>query len=211
MLQATHIDAMSSSISDFVELLDKGRLSLDQLLALRRQLKAPFRLHPLGFIACVLLSDGPKKIRLHYWPVAGAAQQSPECQIHDHLFEFKSWVFSGEVQNVEYDISDSGNEFSEYRTEYVGNQSILLKTDRTVRLTESRRSTYGAGSTYNLSAGVLHETIRLGAKPAFTVLAATDVTAARPLVLGPLDGEYRYVYQRELLAESIVEHLFAEA
>jgi hypothetical protein len=210
-LRAIHTKFMVPTVLEFIGLLEGKSLSLDDILALRRQLHAPFRLHPLGFISCILLSDGPKKIRLHYWPLSGGEQQSPGCQIHDHLFEFKSWVFAGQVQNIEYTISDSGKQLAEYRTMYDGDHSILLKTGRTTRLVESRRSTYGPGSTYILSAGVLHETIRLGAEAAFTVLAATDTKNVRPLVLGPLDGEARYLYKRELLDDSVAERLIAGA
>lgn len=188
-------------------------MTLQALLSLRRQLGAPFRLHPLGFIACTLLSEGPSKIRLHYWPVEGGSQQSRNCQIHDHLFNFKSWVFAGKVQNIEYSVCNcqSGCEMVEYRTEYVNDLSILSKTGRTLRLKESRRTTYQAGSTYSLSAGAFHETIRLGMSPAFTVLVAQEVSSAPPLVLGPSDGENRYVYRRELLEESVVERMLAGA
>jgi hypothetical protein len=204
---------MAPSILDITQALEEGSISLQSLLLLRRQLRTPFRLHPLGFIACTLLSEGPKKLRLHYWPVADTSQQSPDCQIHDHLFEFKSWVFAGEVQNIEYSVSksQSGREMAEYRAEYVDDLSILERTGRTLRLAEACRSTYRAGSTYSLSAGVLHETVRLGAEPAFTVLVAHEVSAAPPLVLGPRDGENRYVYRRELLEESVIERIFAGA
>lgn len=200
---------MSPTFSEIVDDLQKGRISLQKLLLLRRLLKAPFRLHPLGFIACTLLSEGPRKVRLHYWPADGGVQQSPDCQIHDHLFEFKSWVLAGEVRNIEYAISEFGREFAEYRTEYADDLSILLKTNKAVRLMETSRATYGAGATYGLAAGVLHETIRLGIEPAFTVLVANEVSAAQPLVLGPCDGESRYVYRRELLDESVIERILA--
>jgi hypothetical protein len=177
-------------------------MRLPTLLALRRQVRAPFRLHPLGFIACTLISEGPKKVRLHYWPVTGGAQQSPHCQIHDHLFEFKSWVFTGAVQNIEYSVSDSGIELAEYRAEYVADLSVLSKTGNTLRLVETRRTIYRAGSRYQLPAGVLHETIRVGMEPAFTVLIANDVSTKLPLVLGPLGGQDRYLYRRQLLSES---------
>jgi hypothetical protein len=100
---------------------------------------------------------------------------------------------------------------AEYKTEYADDLSILLKTGRTLKLTETCRTTFAIGSTYSLSAGVLHETIRLGTKPAFTVLVAHEVSAAPPLVLGPRDGENRYVYRRELLKESAVERILAGA
>jgi hypothetical protein len=202
---------MPESISDVARALEEGRLPLRTLLSLRRQLGVPFRLHPLGFIACTLLSEGTTKIRLHYWPVTGGVQQSADCQIHDHLFEFKSWVLSGQVQNIEYSVTECGMEMAEYQTEYVDDLSILSKTGRTLKLAETERMTYQSGSTYGLRAGVLHETIRLGAEPAFTVLVANEVSAAPPLVLGPRDGQDRYVYKRELLDETVAERLLAWA
>jgi hypothetical protein len=202
---------MPVSIREVTQALEEGSISLQALLLLRRQLKAPFRLHPLGFIACTLLSDGPQKVRLHYWPVAGGSQQSPDCQIHNHLFNFRSWVLAGEVQNIEYSVSnsDAGREMAEYRTEYLHDQSILSKTGRTLRLTETRRTAYPAGSTYSLAAGVLHETVRLGLEPAVTILVADEVSTAPPLVFGPRDGENRYAYRRAVVDEAVVEGMLA--
>jgi len=196
---------MTLSIECLKRELMHGRLSLSDLLSLRRELRVPFRLHPLGFLACTLLDEGTRKFRLHYWPVEGGSQQSPECQIHDHLFEFRSWVLAGSVENIEYAESSEGQEFSAYRTEYVGDRSTLTKTDRTLRLSELKRCTFSAGSSYAVPAGVLHETTRVGAEPAFTALVTTDVYTTAPLVLGPTNGLGHYVYVREVLDEKAVE------
>lgn len=185
-------------------------MSLSDFLSLRHELRLPFKLHPLGFIACTLLTEGSRKLRLHYWPAVGGTQQSPDSQIHDHLFEFTSWVLAGAVENVEYIDSPVGKEFSVYKTQYSGDQSILTKTGATLKLSEQRRTLYDAGTCYSVSAGVLHETVRVGAAPAFTVLLTDDVSTAAPLVLGPVAGEYRYVYQREVLPEALVAELLGE-
>ena len=200
---------MTPSLEQLESSFERGQLSLSDLLSLRRELGAPFKFHPLGFIACTLLTEGTRKLRLHYWPLAGAAQQSPECQIHDHLFEFKSWVLAGAVENVEYIAAPDGVEFSVYRTEYAGDRSILSKTGATLRLAEQTRHEYTAGLSYSVQAGVLHETVRGGTDAAFTALLTNDVSAAAPTVLGPLAGLDRYVYDRGALSESIVEEMLA--
>lgn len=202
---------MQPSIEQLEADLGEGRLRLPDLLALRLELRCPFRLHPLGFIACTLLTQGKKKFRLHFWPVEGGAQQSPECQIHDHLFEFRSWVLSGSVENIEYTASSNGKEFAIYRTEYGEDRSTLIKTDQYLKLAEARRDTFHEGSSYAVAAGVLHETVRVGAKPALTVLVTTDVSSTAPMVFGPPGGHDHYVYERSVLEESLVQALLAEA
>ena len=198
---------MLKTISHIESLLEQGKVGLPEILALRRELQAPFKLHPLGFIACTLLTEGSRKLRLHYWPLTGTVQQSPDCQIHDHLFEFTSWVIAGEIVNVEYKLSQSGQEFAEYRVEYSGDQSILTKTPNVIKLTEHNRSLYKEGSTYSVRSGVLHETQRTGLQKACTILLTNDVSESSPLVLGPVSGLAQYVYQRSNIDEAVVEQL----
>lgn len=195
------------TINQIERLLEQRQIGLSELLTFRRELRTPFKLHPLGFIACTLLVEGKRKLRLHYWPLTGGAQQSPECQIHDHLFEFRSWVLAGAIENVEYILSPSGEEFAEYRAEYSGDHSILTKTGKRLRLAEHSRCTYSAGSTYAVKSGVLHETVLVGNQPACTILLTNDVSASAPLVLGPLSGRDRYVYERKTLEECVVEQI----
>jgi hypothetical protein len=196
---------MAPTIEQLQRQLAHGQLAISELLSLRCQLRVPFRLHPLGFLACTLLVEGARKFRLHYWPIASAVQQSPECQIHDHLFEFTSWVLAGSVENIEYGASSTGPEYAAYQTEYARDQSTLIKTTRTLRLVEISRRTFSAGSSYVVPAGVLHETVRIGPDPACTVLVTNDVSTSPPLVVGPVDGRERYVYQRAVVDEATLE------
>lgn len=200
---------MHPSIGDIERALGQGVLRPSDLFSLRRELERPFRLHPLGFFACTLLTEGDRKLRLHYWPIEGGAPQSPECQIHDHRFEFRSWVLAGAVENIGYVVSAAGREFSLYQAEYVDNRSILIKTARSLQLFEVSRCTFSAGSSYVLPAGALHETARVGTEAALTVLITKDVSADAPLVLGPKNGLESYVYERAVLEDSIVEKMLA--
>ena len=202
---------MPHSIAQIESLLERGAVRLPELLSLRRELQAPFKLHPLGFMVCTLLIEDTRRLRLHYWPAAGGAQQSPECQIHDHLFEFRSWVLEGTVENIVYVPSPEGAEHAVYEAQYAGDRSILTKTAATLLLAVQYRSAYPAGSCYAVGASVLHETVRLGPTPAFTVLVTNDVSEASPLVLGPMNGQQTYVYHREIVPEAVVAELLAEA
>lgn len=202
---------MKPSLDQIERQLECGCFSLAEFLSLRRTLGAPFRQHPLGFLACRLLAEGPRNLRLHFWPLTGAEQQHPQCQIHDHLFEFRSWVLAGTLENVEYGVSPQGCEFAVYRTEYAGHCSSLVKTGETQHLAELGRYTLVPGMSYRVRAGVLHETIRVGATPAFTVLITTDVSTEAPLVLCPPDGPERYTYERHMVDEAVVDALIAEA
>lgn len=200
---------MAPSIEKLEGELVQGRVRLSELFSLRRELHRPFTRHPLGFFACTLLAEGPRKLRLHFWPVEGGSPQSSECQIHDHLFQFQSWVMAGSVENIEYAVSAEGQDFAAYRTEYTGDRSTLIKSDRTLKLAELRRRTFAIGSSYAVQTGSLHKTERVGAGPAFTVLVTIDQSTNAPLVLGPTAGPDRYVYERETLDDTVVEAMLA--
>lgn len=196
---------MQISIESIETKLNNRNLSVSDMLSLRKVIGTSFRIHPLGFISSTLLTEGDRKLRLHYWPIDGGKQQSPDCQIHDHLFSFKSWVISGAVENIEYTIDDTeGKEFSVYQTSYTENHSKLNKTASTHKLVEKNRSIYENGEAYAIDAGVLHETVRISKTPAFTVLITKDISKNPPKVYGPLAGEDIYLYERRILDESEV-------
>ena len=132
----------------------------------------------------------------------------PTLEQSDCPFDSLSWVFSGAVENVEYVASLEDTEFAIYQTAYNGDRSILTKTSDTLRISEQQRSAYSAGVAYAVSAGVLHETRRLGVTSAFTVLLTNDVSDAAPTVLGPVSGKHKYVYHRRIVPESVVEQMF---
>ncbi len=202
---------MPTSIAEVERALEARSINEAMLLQLRRQLRVPFRRHPLGFVVCTLLEEGDRRLRIHYWPIAGNVQQSPECQIHDHIFEFESWVLAGTIENIEYAAAEHGSEFAVYRTDYERDHSLLSKTNDTLRLSVVNRSVYSTGASYTVPLGTLHETVRLGTTPALTVLVTRDIASSAPIVLGPITGQDRYTYEREILPEEAVEELFSSA
>jgi hypothetical protein len=161
-----------------------------------------FRWHPLGFIVCNVLSEGARKVRLHIWPANGSRRQDSECQIHDHFFEFTSYVLLGAVENINYKIDEYGSQFALYETSYYDNQSILTKLNQSIRLSVANTQTFKAGKTYQMEAGKLHETRRISTELAITILISNDVLTTRPLVIGPLSGPKTQVYMRSELTRA---------
>ena len=156
----------------------------------------PFRHHPLGFLICTIFSHPPEHGRIHIWPGLNSTTEKVVCPIHDHSFEFTSWVLAGELENVEYHKRATGKPFAMYRAEYTNNNSTLVRTNKTVNLEESSRVICPTGCMYSVASGQLHETRLVGHGPAVSVLLTIDESSGPPIVLGPLDGACRYEYHR---------------
>ena len=192
---------MYRTIEELELALNSKRISAKEIISDATKRGQTFRAHPLGFISCTLCIEGVRKVRLHIWPVSGNTAQDERCQIHDHIFEFKSWVLSGTIENTEYALSETGTLYSLYSTNYLGDTSILKKSTETVRLTLEKVSQHSQGASYSVPAGRLHETRRLGSKSAVTLLITKDISLDAPLVIGPLDGPARYEYVRSALTQ----------
>lgn len=59
--------------------------------------------HVLGFTKVVLLSAYPEfQLRLHHW----ASPNSPPYDLHDHRFDFSSYIVNGRITNTLYEVTD---------------------------------------------------------------------------------------------------------
>ncbi|WP_288403653.1 hypothetical protein [uncultured Acinetobacter sp.] len=186
------------TIGEFVELLDNGKLALDDVLKIRDLMNAPFKVHPLGFYSCTLLHENNQKIRLHYWDsITNAEQQSSELMIHDHIFDFKSWIMLGALENIEYEESDEGERYYLYSTKYENDSSILKITDDSLKITYKNSSVYTQGMSYVMGANVLHKT-RSVAERTFTILHTQDTGNTSPRVLSNTNmSESEIIFQRK--------------
>lgn len=186
------------TIGEFVELLDNGKLALDDVLKIREIINAPFKVHPLGFYSCTLLHENNQKIRLHYWDsITNGEQQSSGLMIHDHIFDFKSWIMLGALENIEYEISDEGEIYYLYATRYENDSSILKITDDSLKITHKNSSIYTQGMSYVMDANVLHKT-RSVADRTFTILHTQDTGNTSPRVLCNTNmSESEILFQRK--------------
>lgn len=185
-------------IVDFVDWLDNGQLGLADVLKIREFINAPFKVHPLGFYSCTLLHENNQKIRLHYWDsITNGEQQSSELMIHDHIFDFKSWIMLGALENTEYEVSDEGELYYLYSTKYENDSSILKITDDSLKITHKNSSIYTQGMSYVMGANVLHKTRSLTDR-AFTILHTQDMEYTSPRVLSNTNtSESEIIFHRK--------------
>lgn len=170
-------------ISEFVEQMDSKAFTIKEILKIRDDLGIPFKKHPLGFFVCTLLQEGPYKIRLHYWMSSiNLEVQSLDLMIHDHTFNFKSWVVSGSIENTVYEQASDGLEYNLYSTFYDQNTSILRRENRKFLVAETSVKIISRNNTYEMSAGVLHKTRALE-NLTFTVLYTEETNVKNPMVL----------------------------
>ncbi|MCG7569549.1 MULTISPECIES: hypothetical protein [Pseudoalteromonas] len=159
--------------------------------------KHEFLWHPLGFVMCRVARWGNLSLRVHIWPSHKGYQQTPVLLIHDHLFHLKSWVVSGEVENKEYAIEHHGKDHAIYEASYNGDKSILEKTNTYCSKRLTKKSIYRAGSSYEVSSGVFHQSESLSNRTTLTVCETLDEIARPPRVLGCAEGLFSYTYHRE--------------
>jgi len=200
---------MNITIEELEHHLCARRLSTFELIKICRDLHAPFRAHPLGFISCTFITEGAFNARLHIWPVNEKIIQDEDIQIHDHIFDFRSWVLTGQIQNTELSISSDGEPFAMYSTSYDQNKSTLKKLDKSIRIKPTKTTRHSAGSTYSIKAGQLHQTQRIGRDAAVTVLITQATSLFHPTVLGPISGPDIFEYQRTELTENILDSILS--
>lgn len=189
-------------------MLNAGCVTLEELVPNLSNLE--FSWHPLGFVVCKLTQEGSAAIRLHLWPLDGGRVQQPQWMIHDHLFDFTSWVLRGTICNREYDADPNGSDRRIYRAGYEGRKSVLTKTPKTIGLRKRREYEVHAGNCYRISSGVLHESILVGQETGVTVLLTEDNNENAPLVVGDLNGKRRYEYKREPVSKTALQQLLSK-
>lgn len=169
-----------------------------------------FLWHPLGFVMCRVARWGDLSLRIHIWPSHTGYQQTPALLIHDHLFHLKSWVISGEVENKEYEIDHNGKDHAIYEARYDGDKSILNKTNIYCSKRQTEKSICSAGSSYEVSSGVFHESQSLSNRTTLTVCETLDEIARPPRVLGCVDGLFSYTYHRKQATKDEIYELTKE-
>lgn len=188
------------NIADLQIALDAWSLNPADIIEMSLSRGLEFRAHPLGFISCVIFVEGDRKARLHIWPISENISQGEGVTIHDHVFNFTSWVLAGEIINRCVLIDRAGVPCSVYEASYASENSILVKKDETLHIMDGEVRRYSAGMRYSMYAGQLHETKSIGSSVAVTALITHDVSANHPLVIGSISGGEKHEYHRRLLS-----------
>ena len=119
-----------------------------------------FQKHPLGFKYFKLGNiSNFEEFRLHFW-INTNEKHDDDLQIHDHSFDFESFVVSGSIINNKYEIIKSNNsEGFVYDVKFRNEKSkLILNTDNCyIQHTESVR--INCGEFYSMISSEFHESI----------------------------------------------------
>ena len=199
------------SLLDINNLRDEllfGTIEAKDILCQARSAGLPFRWHPLGFVVCKVTCAGSLTARLHIWPPDGGKKQDSSHIIHDHIFNFTSWVLAGEIINTEYHINLDGCLYAQYNVAYEEEVSMMIKTDSTCRLKIASQSRWNSGAAYKITSDRLHASYVCGDLSAVTVLLTRKTEKLNPRVFGSLEGADRYEFNRTDLTDEEVSSLF---
>jgi hypothetical protein len=151
--------------------------------------------HPLGFVSCLISSrKGDYDIRVHYWPSGERRTKNPNWPIHTHSYGLSSLVLAGRIRDIQYRIQD-GSDHSAYKVNYFEGGSEIVKTEKTIALSECINRVQTVGSQYRVERGVFHQSQVEFNERAVTLVALSEMSSDAPLVLGT-DAEIRYPYDR---------------
>jgi len=116
--------------------------------------------HPLGFTKILIWRGASgKSIRVHDWPsTQDERSTAPLSDIHDHYWEFRSSILRGALRFREYEINETGEEYTKYEMNPLGNGNHILTKVATVGLSLARTVVIPEGGRYALGANTLHDT-----------------------------------------------------
>ncbi len=176
------------------------------------------RVHPNGFIQLDL--DGAH--RLHVWHPGLPYRQRTYHPIHDHVFGFKSRVYSGHLVNVVYTLNlntvDSRKDYRLWQAVQTGPEESVLEIAPdwlTVGLcVMGCPNVVRAGETYTMDPCIFHEI--LFNEPTLTVIEKFDATIYQgnpvaPRVLIPVGVQPDNDFRRDDVDVAVLWDLMREA
>jgi len=168
---------------EFAALIAAAR-SGDFEAAIRRSVfhGSEVRRHPLNFLAARVEDEAGCALRLHLWDERFQFKQDG-LEVHDHTFDYESFVVDGIVGQTIYDaVPDINGTHEALEVSYSHGGSALRRSGRYLRLVEKHQETFAAGALYQLPHGVLHRLDLVGSSAATLVL--TRDAGGRPITIG---------------------------
>ena len=133
--------------------------NLHAYLTLNRE-KILFQMHPLGF-KYFKLGNISKEVefRLHYW-VSTNEKHDNDLQIHDHSFDFDSFVVNGSITNNKYEIVNSYNpKVYIYDVKFKNEKSKLILNSDNCYISKIQSVNINQGGFYRMLSNEFHESI----------------------------------------------------
>ncbi|MBV1883883.1 MAG: hypothetical protein KUG82_19745 [Pseudomonadales bacterium] len=190
--------------------LNEQRFSPSEIVQLAINVGKDFTWHPLGFVMCKLSQENEKNIRLHIWPNSSEHVQEPQWLIHDHMFDLKSWVLSGKIENIEYEIASDFPIYSIYQASYEQDKSILHRTEQDLSIKVKNKSVVSSGQIYEIASGILHQSISLSNSTAVTVCETIDRLDKNPIIAGDIKGRASYSYTRATVCDEDLQDIIGK-
>jgi hypothetical protein len=108
--------------------------------------------HENGFIKIPLLNyqDKKRRARLHFWPECVQDQN-----IHDHRFDFNSYVVRGWIENIVWKADAKGEEFFSFKYFNDNNGRRMVPSGR-MRLSVAAKHRIYQGKAYVVDRDILH-------------------------------------------------------
>lgn len=128
-------------------------------LILNRE-KIGFQKHPLGF-KYFKLGNISKEVefRLHYW-VSTNEKHDDDLQIHDHSFDFDSFVVNGSITNNKYEVVNSYNPKGYiYDVKFKNEKSKLVLNTDNCYIRKIQSVNINRGGFYRMLNNEFHESI----------------------------------------------------
>lgn len=173
--------------------------NLSSFLILNRE-KIAFQKHPLGFKYFKLGSISKEiEFRLHFW-VNTNERQDVDLQIHDHSFDFDSFIVKGSITNNKYKIINSHNPKGYlYNVKFKNERSkLILKTNNCfIRNIQSIR--VNQGEFYSMVNNEFHESIN-NEEQTVTLLRILKFESKTASVFSPKKLETVSNFERNSLA-----------
>lgn len=142
------------------------------------------RVHGNGFIQI----DLPDNKRVNVWGHPAIPRQNVATQLHDHRFDFYSFVLRGAMCNATYQAYPARAlpvTYDVYTPQVrEGEDTVLVPLGDPVRLTPYHAQVVPAGESYRLPAGMVHETFVN--QPTATLMLKGDVRPIPVRVFCPI-------------------------
>lgn len=120
--------------------------------------KIIFQSHPLGFKYFKLgeISKN-EELRLHFW-IETNEKQDDDLQIHDHSFDFESFIVYGKIKNVKYiSVNDERFQGFMYNVRFQNENSKLVLGSKNQFLKIIEIEKIRTGEFYSLKSNELHK------------------------------------------------------
>jgi hypothetical protein len=165
--------------------------------------------HPLGFIRLKLASTAQGTVRVHIWPAKDREPQLPLWSIHDHLFDVRSSILCGVLENHRFAVASDGSPATHrlYEVSYRMNESQLHATTSEVSCHHLSTDVCSPLDSYQVCREEFHASVVKEDILAATIVVTSNHSERPPNVLGDLSAAQRYTYERRRCAPDYVSKL----